>query len=227
MKSALVMSTVAAVLAAAMTANSASAAELIVNGGFETPTTASAPGSYGSYAYPNGTVGGWTFAGAGLIDGVAATPWFGGDPSLGFSGAQYGFVQATGVLSQSFVADANGTLSLSWLEGSRPVMYGGCCNGDQRYDVYLDTTLLGNFATASGQDFAGRSLVGPAVVAGTSYLLRFKGLSTADNTVFLDDVSARVMPVGGVPEPASWAMLIAGFGLVGAFARRRSRMVLQ
>ncbi len=28
--------------------------------------------------------------------------------------------------------------------------------------------------------------------------------------------------VGGVPEPAAWAMLIAGFGLVGAAMRRRS-----
>lgn len=28
-------------------------------------------------------------------------------------------------------------------------------------------------------------------------------------------------PTGGVPEPASWAMLIAGFGLVGASQRRR------
>jgi probable HAF family extracellular repeat protein len=28
-------------------------------------------------------------------------------------------------------------------------------------------------------------------------------------------------PVGGVPEPASWAMLIADFGLVGAMQRRR------
>ena len=27
--------------------------------------------------------------------------------------------------------------------------------------------------------------------------------------------------IGGVPEPASWAMMIAGFGLVGAAARRR------
>jgi len=26
---------------------------------------------------------------------------------------------------------------------------------------------------------------------------------------------------GAVPEPASWAMLIAGFGLVGAVLRRR------
>jgi hypothetical protein len=30
-----------------------------------------------------------------------------------------------------------------------------------------------------------------------------------------------VLTVGAVPEPASWAMLIAGFGLVGAAARRR------
>ena len=28
-------------------------------------------------------------------------------------------------------------------------------------------------------------------------------------------------PPGGVPEPATWAMFIAGFGLVGAAARRR------
>ncbi|GGE08093.1 hypothetical protein GCM10011529_13130 [Polymorphobacter glacialis] len=31
--------------------------------------------------------------------------------------------------------------------------------------------------------------------------------------------------VAGVPEPASWAMLIAGFGLVGAAARRRRSVV--
>jgi hypothetical protein len=29
---------------------------------------------------------------------------------------------------------------------------------------------------------------------------------------------------GAVPEPASWAMLIAGFGLVGAMQRRRQRV---
>lgn len=32
--------------------------------------------------------------------------------------------------------------------------------------------------------------------------------------------------VGGVPEPESWAMLIAGFGLVGAVARRRGQRTL-
>jgi hypothetical protein len=31
---------------------------------------------------------------------------------------------------------------------------------------------------------------------------------------------------GGVPEPASWAMLIAGFGLTGAAMRRRRTAAL-
>lgn len=36
----------------------------------------------------------------------------------------------------------------------------------------------------------------------------------------LDTISAAV-----VPEPASWALLIAGFGLVGAMQRRRRTAV--
>jgi hypothetical protein len=32
----------------------------------------------------------------------------------------------------------------------------------------------------------------------------------------------KTAPAPGVPEPASWAMLIAGFGLVGAAMRRRA-----
>ncbi len=32
-------------------------------------------------------------------------------------------------------------------------------------------------------------------------------------------------PVGGTPEPESWALMIAGFGLVGAFQRRRVKTV--
>jgi hypothetical protein len=33
--------------------------------------------------------------------------------------------------------------------------------------------------------------------------------------------TATVESTGAVPEPASWAMLIAGFGLTGAAMRRR------
>lgn len=36
-------------------------------------------------------------------------------------------------------------------------------------------------------------------------------------------VEASDIQAGGIPEPATWVMLIAGFGLVGAAARRNSR----
>lgn len=47
------------------------------------------------------------------------------------------------------------------------------------------------------------------------------GLSwRSESGVFLSALGAPP-PGGVVPEPGTWAMLIAGFGLVGAFARRR------
>lgn len=220
MNNKILASTIAAALAAATFSTGAQAAELIANGGFEDLDSASAPGSHGSYAYPEGTIAGWTFYGAGLINGTTATPWFGHAAPQGFSGAQYGFVQGQGWLVQSLTADATGTLELSWLEGSRPDIFGGGYKGDQSYEVWLGTSLLGTFSTASGQDFTARSLTA-SVVGGNSYHLIFHGLSQGDNTAFIDNVSASVSPA--VPEPATWAMLITGFGLVGASLRRRAR----
>ncbi|WP_235902787.1 PEPxxWA-CTERM sorting domain-containing protein [Sandarakinorhabdus oryzae] len=43
---------------------------------------------------------------------------------------------------------------------------------------------------------------------------------TTDGQLGRGQITADITP-GGVPEPASWAMLIAGFGLVGAVARQR------
>jgi len=43
------------------------------------------------------------------------------------------------------------------------------------------------------------------------------------NDFALDDISLSVTAPGGVPEPASWALMIAGFGLAGATLRRRQR----
>jgi hypothetical protein len=34
-------------------------------------------------------------------------------------------------------------------------------------------------------------------------------------------LAARWLPLGGVPAPSTWAMLIAGIGAVGVAARRR------
>lgn len=55
------------------------------------------------------------------------------------------------------------------------------------------------------------------LAAGT-YAIRF---AEADNQGFFTQGVDNVFVSGAVPEPASWAMLITGFGLVGAAARRR------
>jgi hypothetical protein len=43
--------------------------------------------------------------------------------------------------------------------------------------------------------------------------------------VVIDDVSFGEGGPGGIPEPATWAMMVLGFGLVGTAARRRTKVV--
>lgn len=74
---------------------------------------------------------------------------------------------------------------------------------------------------------AGFCPFGPAGVSfsGTAKSISFGGVA---NQIVFDDItfgSATPGP-GVVPEPASWAMLIVGFGLVGAAARRRRSTVV-
>jgi hypothetical protein len=61
---------------------------------------------------------------------------------------------------------------------------------------------------------------------GTSYLAVASGFANGDfGTYQLSITGPGAVTLGGaVPEPASWAMLIAGFGLAGAMQRRRRRI---
>ena len=50
----------------------------------------------------------------------------------------------------------------------------------------------------------------------------FNGVSVHDAAATLYNDSVTISQLNAVPEPASWALMIAGFSLVGAAARRRS-----
>lgn len=63
--------------------------------------------------------------------------------------------------------------------------------------------------------------LGNVLATGGNYTLRFAVASNAGSMVMgIDDVSLQVT---AVPEPESYAMLLAGLGLIGAISRRRNR----
>ena len=208
----------AALTSLALAAPSQAATNLLVNGGFE--ATSLAPGDY-TYPTHGSTVDGWFYFGPAIVDGTGASAWWPNGPAVvGFEGDNFAALQTTGVIAQNFTL-TTGTLELSWLDAGRPYSY-GCCNGDQTYQVLLynyataSMTTVGQYATFSGQQFTQQSAT-VSGLSGGNYALVFQGLTAdRDETAFIDNVSAMA-----VPEPATWALTILGFGGVGAMLRRR------
>ncbi len=76
------------------------------------------------------------------------------------------------------------------------------------------TTTLGQ-ALPFGLTTFTQEFVADSELSLISFAVRHGGIN--GQFLFLDDVSL----INVIPEPESWAMIIAGFGLVGAAARRR------
>jgi hypothetical protein len=83
-----------------------------------------------------------------------------------------------------------------------------------------------------GQGFWGNgvfNIVGNTLTAGEAHgVIQFKGVFSSLTLTTNNPENWSGLTIGttgAVPEPASWAMLIAGFGLVGAAARRRRAVV--
>jgi len=111
------------------------------------------------------------------------------------------FSYAGGVFDFSF---AGGSLTGSYSGDVTPTANPAVVNNDTSY---LITGGTGKFAGASGAFTA------------TGTLELASGLNI--NTQSL----SGTITAPNIPEPATWAMLIAGFGLVGAAARRRRLFV--
>ena len=78
------------------------------------------------------------------------------------------------------------------------------------YDFYADSTLL---LTDGPQLYSG-SEDAPIFNTGTFALSDFSGTGTYTLTISNPNVAA-------VPEPATWGMMILGFGMIGAASRSR------
>jgi hypothetical protein len=74
--------------------------------------------------------------------------------------------------------------------------------------------LLGLRVNAGGQDYYGFAYT-------TNTTFNSYGFETRANTGI---VPTTVVPPSAVPEPATWAMFIGGFGLIGGAMRRRQKV---
>lgn len=124
--------------------------------------------------------------------------YYGGDNS---SGDSYGY-NGSPIGSFSSYSFSNETATGFDFTGTLHVTDG------QRVE---STTALYLDCSSSSCDFSHTARIGLNVPTGVSF--------TSDSGVFLTGTN----PVAAVPEPSTWALMLAGFAAVGRVARRRSR----
>ncbi|NNM76674.1 PEPxxWA-CTERM sorting domain-containing protein [Sphingomonas sp. ID1715] len=169
--------------------------------------------NFDSIAVPSGsyvilpTAEGWT-ATAG--DGIEIQNHAAGEP---FSETNLVELDSNNNSAMSRTIDA-GTYTLSFYYSARPNVP-AASNG---IDVLINGVSIFNI---TGDGGAGTVWLPQSLSFGVnaSSTLTFAAIGTSDSLGgYLDNVA-----LAGVPEPATWAMMLGGFALVGAATRRRTR----
>jgi choice-of-anchor C domain-containing protein len=211
--------------AAALTLSTAgnAATNLITNGSFELGTN---PGVFTSLVKGSSAITGWTIGGS-SVDYIG-TYWQAADGvrSLDLSGSTAKNGSYAGSVSQVFDTAAGHTYNVSFYLAGNPdgnpltkIAVSRANDGlDPAADplqLYTNTfTVLPGTNTRTNMGWKQYSFQFTAVSAKTKLTFE-SGVNTPFGAA-LDNVS-----VLGVPEPAVWGMMIAGFGIVGFQSRRR------
>ncbi|TRW15286.1 PEP-CTERM sorting domain-containing protein [Glacieibacterium frigidum] len=88
-----------------------------------------------------------------------------------------------------------------------------------------DPLAFNTYRLSGGGGFATLTINGVAVFSNAAFTPVFGSQLLFGDGTFLGNADGRIRSLefssGAVPEPASWALMIAGFGAVGVAARRR------
>ena len=180
--------------------------------------------SAGSYVYNPTTYAGITFNNHSGVAGQGGAFFTTSPPD----GTQAAFIQSVygdiGTVSIALTGLTAGTsYTTSFYAAQRANNF-----GNTPLIVSFNGTLLGSFAAPS-RDFT-LFTASNFLATGSTGTLTFAGAPsvTGDDDVIFDLVEVTAVtgeppaPVSGaVPEPATWAMMIGGFGLIGGTMRRR------
>ncbi|MHA4871417.1 PEP-CTERM sorting domain-containing protein [Duganella sp. PWIR1] len=153
-------------------------------------------------------LGGWTVSGGGTVDTIGPG-LYDVFPLNGHYIDLDGSNGATGLFSKSFVATAGTTYTATFQLAGNHRGY-----GDDTVAVNFGSAS-GSYTLSSGDAFGSHTLTFTAVT-NSAFSLSFKNSGGDYVGGLLDNVS-----VTAVPEPTTYAMLLAGLGLMGAVARRR------
>ena len=195
---------------AAIALSSSAQAASFVNGSFELGTN---PGQFSTFTAGQTDITGWTI-GSGSVDYIGSY-WAAsnGLRSIDLAG------NAAGLLSQTFDTVIGRTYRVN---------FDLWANDDGGTFPRLAFVNVGagdlTFSSNGGGTKAAPNWVTQTfsfVASATSTTLSFRADSISANTFFgpaLDNVS-----VSAIPEPATWALMLGGFGLVGGAMRSRRR----
>jgi hypothetical protein len=166
----------------------------------------------------------------------AASNGFTNSASIGGSGGNY--LAADGAFQTALIyqvitgltAGAQYDLTFNWA-GAQQHGYSGTTTDNWTAYFGTSTSDYVSYTTPTltnvDHGFTGWQTASTTFTAtGTTEILAFLAKGTPDGQPpfsLLDDVSLTEHAVAAVPEPATWAMFITGFGLVGSAMRRRRR----
>jgi hypothetical protein len=160
--------------------------------------------------FESGSFSDWTLFGN---TGGIAVDYFSGAPE-GTYLAIFGPIGSTGGIFQTLNTTAGAIYSYSFMllnAGGTPNSFAASIGGNT-------VTSLTN---ADGFPFTAYSGAFTATGATTDLRFTFR----QDPGFYLLDAVSVVEEVAAVPEPATWAMMIAGFGIAGVSLRRRRQKV--
>lgn len=200
----------------------AQAVSLIVNGGFEaSSSTTQTPTGWTNIGPTNGII---------PYSAVSSQPVYEGMNFYSLGGVGSNGISSIGVgISQSVATTIGNTYRLTFgysgENGPNLATVLGVSIGSMTTPFQVTSTNTGFFTrpfTTATLNYVATSALTPIsfTLLGTNEV----GL-IGNNDPLIDGVSFEQIAVGGaVPEPATWAMMIVGFGAIGGVMRRRAAM---